>query len=136
MLKSRSQPLEDTGFTILEVLIAFTILGVAFVVLLQSFGTSFLALDRATEREPALMYAKSKLEEVGTLLPLEEGSYSGRFDESTTWVVHMRPISNEGDPLGPAQQVRLFEVGVEVASRRQKVVHLRTIKLSNGQWIH
>ncbi len=53
------------GFTLLEVIVAFTILSVALIGLLQAFATGMRGLGAAQASATAVMHARSKLDEIG-----------------------------------------------------------------------
>ncbi len=66
------------GFTLLEVLVAFTILAVALVALLRAFSSGLRGLDAAETASIAVQHARSKMAEVGSTIPLEAGAGHGR----------------------------------------------------------
>jgi prepilin-type N-terminal cleavage/methylation domain-containing protein len=62
------------GFTLLEVLVALVIFGLAFGVLAQIFQTGFRQSGAAERISSATLLARSQLARVGTELPLEVGT--------------------------------------------------------------
>ena len=82
------------GFTLLEVVVAFTILAVAMVGLMRAFSSGLRGLDAAQVSTAAVMHARSKLEEVGIAIPLEDGERSGEFDDGYQWRVSMVPLED------------------------------------------
>jgi prepilin-type N-terminal cleavage/methylation domain-containing protein len=85
-MSDRARSRED-GFTLIEVLVSLTILGVGLAVLLQIFAGG-LDVSRETQAEMnAAGLARSLLDELGTLRPLQEGDVSGQFDEQYSWQV-------------------------------------------------
>jgi general secretion pathway protein I len=66
-------PAQDQGFTLLEVLVALLIFGLAFGVLAQIFQTGLQQSETAEAMTTATMLARSQLARIGVDLPLEIG---------------------------------------------------------------
>jgi general secretion pathway protein I len=117
------------GFTLLEVIVAFTILSVAMVALLQAFATGMQGLSAAKASATALMHARSKLDEIGQTIFLESGETTGEFDDGFAWAVRIAhiPIELEGDAGGLI--VAPFEVEVRVTGPSGGNVTLTTLRL-------
>ncbi len=124
---------ESGGFTLLEVLIAFTILAVALVALVRAFSSGLRGLDAAEAGAAAVQHARSKIEEVGTVIPLEAGEHDGGFQDGTRWVVVVRPY--EGDQGAAFETMPLvpYEVEVTVFGERRGKVTLRGLRLAPRQ---
>ncbi len=121
------------GFTLLEVLIAFIILAVALVALLKAFSSGLRGLDAAAASAAALQHARSKIEEVGTVIPLEAGEYGGEFEDGTRWSVAIRP--HEAGEGAAAETVALVPYEIEVTASRERggKVTLRSLRLAPRQ---
>ena len=65
----------EWGFTLLEVLVALLIFGLAFAVLAQIFQTGFRASATAERMTTATLLARSQLARIGIDLPLEVGEF-------------------------------------------------------------
>ena len=121
------------GFTLLEVLIAFTILAVALVALLRAFSSGLRGLDAAEAGAAALQHARSKIEEVGTVIPLETGEHSGEFEDGTRWSIAIRPHeTGEGAAVETVALVP-YEIEVTVSRERGGKVTLRSLRLAPRQ---
>lgn len=81
------------GFTLLELLVATTIMGIAVVGLLSSLGTSMRNASRVTDADRAAVMARSKMEELvaNPMLPFE-GEIDGTFDASSGWKATTAPF--------------------------------------------
>ncbi|RDD63063.1 type IV pilus modification PilV family protein [Ferruginivarius sediminum] len=116
------------GFTLLEVLIAFTIMAVALVALLQAFSTGLASTSAAEARSHLVQRAQSRLADVGAGIPLEPGVHTGHED-GFDWRADIQPFppeaqGQEPQSLGP----KLFRVEVTVIApdgRRQGLTTLR-----------
>jgi type II secretion system protein I len=69
----------ESGFTLLEVLVAFAVLAVMIVPVLQVFGGGLSTTESARAYTTAALLARSKLAEVGVEM-LTEGESSGSFE--------------------------------------------------------
>jgi type II secretory pathway pseudopilin PulG len=115
------------------VLIAFTILAVALVALLRAFSSGLRGLDAAEAATAALQHARSKIEEVGTVIPLEAGEHGGAFEDGTRWSIVIRP--HEAGAGGAAENVALVPYEIEVTASRGRggKVTLRSLRLAPRQ---
>jgi general secretion pathway protein I len=78
---TRARPSSDqSGFTLLEVLVAFAVLAVMIVPILQVFGGGLGSAETARAYSTAVLLARSKLAEVGAGEILTEGEITGSFE--------------------------------------------------------
>ncbi len=89
------------GFTLIEVLVAFTIMAIALAALLQAFATGLRSGQAAGERARLVARAESRLASVGASIPLAPGLYDGST-EAGRWEVEVRPYSPAGRPESAA----------------------------------
>ena len=133
----------DIGFTLIEVLVALAVAGLALAAIAGVLGTGVLGHETAADVDTALAVAEERLasaEAVATMRPgRSAGNYAGRFD----WQVLVAPYddSDRGtspaaapSPLpGPANPtMRLFRIEAAVAwrdGRRQRQLALSTLRL-------
>lgn len=76
----KRQTRRQDGFTLIEVIVAFTILAVMLTALLQGFSRGMDGIEAADERNRLMTSAQNRLEEIGVLIPLEPGVEAGRTD--------------------------------------------------------
>lgn len=79
------------GFSLLEVLVAFSILALALGVLLRIFGGGTHLTVQADERARAVVLAESLLAAVGTETPLQAGETEGEIDDTFRWRLAVTP---------------------------------------------
>jgi general secretion pathway protein I len=114
------------GFTLLEVLIAFTILSLTVVVAVQGFAQGLRLLKLSGDHQRAILIADQKAREV--VVPTE-----GR-DEGTegifAWARTIRTVSApELEGPGRPSRWRVFEIDVQVAwGEQQRSVGVRTLR--------
>ncbi len=69
------------GFSLLEVILAFTLLAVALGILMAILGGGLTQVRGAADATVATLHAQSLLDEVGVLEPIEPGRRAGDFDD-------------------------------------------------------
>ncbi|MFQ6017534.1 MAG: prepilin-type N-terminal cleavage/methylation domain-containing protein [Kiloniellaceae bacterium] len=127
---STSRPAWRGGFTLLEVLIAFTILAVALVALLQAFSSGFRGLGAAEANAIAVIHARSKIAEIGPLIPLEAGTHDGLFDDGFRWFAEIRPYGPDAEAESEALPVIAYEIEMTVSWEGGQGVTLTTLRLA------
>jgi len=99
----------EGGFTLVEVLVALTILSISLGVLLGVFST---ALDRTRESNSETIadsLTQSLLAEMGSALPLAVGDSKGTFANGFHWRLHI-------EPYGSSEDVQAWPVAALVVS--------------------
>ena len=90
------------GFTLLEVLVAFTLLALAMGIIMQVFSRGVNGADLADHYAKAATLAESKLAGVGIEEPLSEGDFNGQFDDNFAWTMSVRAYSSTSEPPTPS----------------------------------
>lgn len=126
---SRSQ----SGFTLLEVLVAFVIMAMILGVLLNLNSVALDTTSRAEQRQQALMLAQSQLDKVLANPRLQQGRDSGRFDdERFEWEVRVRrfefpdQVQDQEQEVNPAEP---YEIELSVYWGRDQSLTLNTLRL-------
>ncbi len=65
------------GFTLIEVLVAFVVMGLVLAAVYRGFAMGFDALRRLGEVERRVAVAENRLAELGVTIPLAAGRYRG-----------------------------------------------------------
>ena len=104
------------GFTLMEVLVAVTILGVGFVALFGVLSGSLSTVSRIEDREELVRTAQLKLNEI--CLALRQGrepaSRSGEFGGKYRWRAEIEAAGGNEEE-GPRRAYRLARVRLQVA---------------------
>lgn len=124
---------KQKGFTLLEVLVAFTMLAVTFATVMQIIAGSARNTVKASENTKIAMLIQSKLDELGLIEKIEEGSSSGYFDDNTSWQMEVIPfdVPYEGDFNQEFSAVELMEVRLIVITEkggRERVTEFNTLR--------
>jgi general secretion pathway protein I len=93
---------KNAGFTLLEVLVAFTLLALAMGIIMQVFSRGVNGADLADRYAKAAMLAESKLATVGVAEALAEGDYNGQFDDNFAWTMTVRAYASATEPPTPS----------------------------------
>jgi general secretion pathway protein I len=108
------------GFSLLEVLVAFTILSLSLGLLMQIFSGSLRNADVTRKQAQAASLAQSLLAEIGVETPLAEGVTSGTVDSIFRWQIGVTPFqeplpSGQMEMITPPAMIELWKVDVRVA---------------------
>lgn len=123
---------KQNGFSLLEVLVAFVVMGLVVGVLLQLFGSSMRSTALADEYSFAVQLAESKLAAVGSEIPVEQGETSGSERHSGyQWQVSMQPLKLDEKMEKVPVPVQLFQVEVTVTwqnGEKPREYHLSSLR--------
>jgi general secretion pathway protein I len=132
MVKSISKKHNQHGFTLLETLVALSVLAITLGVIYQIFGTSLRNIQHAKDYSFAQMHAESKLSEIGKGIPVVEGSYGGDIDEKYRWRVYVEPASS----INSESVVFVFKVTLTISwgtKGKDRSIEVSTLRLSSGE---
>jgi general secretion pathway protein I len=111
VLAAHSRPGEESGLTLLEVLVAFVILAVAMTTVMQVFSTGLEGTRRAERANIAAALAEAKMAAVGVVIPARTGRHDGTEDNGYSWQVNIEPHREAGmgvtQPATEALHVRV-----------------------------
>lgn len=121
--------INEAGFTLIEVLVAFVIIASVFAVVLELLSSGLLLGARSNDQRLAVLVAKSTLDRVGADIPLQAGESSGQTQTGLPWTVSIAPYQESGLPESVAHP---YKVTV-VVGRSQRAVRLTTLRLSGSE---
>lgn len=125
---------QQSGFTLLEVLVAFVVGTLILVVVLSGFSSGLTGLVRVDRLSVAALVAQSKLAEVSVIDPLTPGLYEGveQAEHQYRWQVEVAPLNWELAGALSSSNATLYRVEVRVywesAGRQQ---HFSLLSLRN-----
>ncbi len=120
------------GFSLLEILIAFSILAFSLGILLNIFSGGLRRTLVSEEYQEAVTIAQSILAQVGIEEELQEGEKQGEVQEKYQWTQSIQTFGDEGlDP--ETMHITPYQVTVTVewqAGTNNRRVELITLRLS------
>lgn len=105
------------GFTLLEMLVAFTILVMAFSVVLRVFASGARGSARAERHVEAVVQARGLLERYGAQRPLRPLEDRGRLDSGADWSVVVETAEPPADDLAAEPALVLYRLTATVSWR-------------------
>jgi general secretion pathway protein I len=118
------------GFTLLEVLVAFSVLALSLGVLIQVFQGGLRATASTEDYLLATQLAQSKLAELGTLYALETGVEEGVFAERYRWRRTVAPAAWADAEQVARVALQPYDVTIEVRWPERHVITLATVRLA------
>jgi len=119
------------GFTLIEVLVALTILGLGVVTLLQIFSLGLRLDARSAARTESAADGARVMDELLARKKLPQGDESGTFGANGRWQAQVQTV-REPLSLDLAKTWELKEVALELYrldGRRERLIDLKTFRL-------
>ena len=120
------------GFTLLEVVVAMTIVGLGVVTLLEIFSMGLRLGARSAVRTEVINSGRQVMDEFLVRRSLPEGTEEGTFDSRSRWQLRVQPVRQDSDELTLSNQWELREVAVNITvsdAGRERRVELKTMRL-------
>jgi prepilin-type N-terminal cleavage/methylation domain-containing protein len=121
----------DQGFTLLETLVAVTILSITLVMLFRAVAGGARTIERTQRAADALALAQSLLEGAGEDQPLAPGKLAGTSKDGSHWTISMTPYQAPG-AAGTSALPKAYWVAVTVQEPDRAPVVLSTLKLAGA----
>jgi len=133
MRSSRGQfATRQSGYTLIEVLVAFMILALALTVLLRIFSGGLRNVSVSSDYATATLIAESRLAAAGIDIPLRPGETSGTEGERFEWTVSVQDYQPWPGYRSASQAVDAYRVTVTVEwphGDNTRSVGLSTVRL-------
>lgn len=124
---------DQSGFSLLEVLVAFAILSISLGVLYQAFANSLRNVSAVDHHSRAMVIAESRLVEALSEVPYKEGSDSGKVDDYYSWEVSIERYEVPEQGVELKQKLEPYQIEVQVSwgdGKRRQAYQLSTLRLS------
>jgi len=130
--RSRAHLSREAGVSLLEILIAISILGIGFTAIFSGLSSALRTVDRVDHYTLVTNFAANKLNEVAIDSRLEPGEvFSGISDSGLTWRARTDLVDQRPGP-GADRPIQLVRVEVQVSWETSKGFQsfaLQTLKL-------
>ena len=123
----------NKGYTLIEVLVAMTILAMSLTVLFRIFSTGLLNIDVSAQYAKAVIVAETQLAVVGLEYELHQGQTEGAVDEQFYWLRTVEPYVPTDQPNNQNLPVEAFLVTIQVEWEhrgRSRQISLNSIRLA------
>ena len=120
------------GFTLLEVVVAMTIVGIGVVTLLEIFSSGLRLGSRSSAATEAMIYGRQAMDEILLRRRIEEGPQQGSLNERARWKLGVEPVREPSDTLSLSSAWELKEITLDMRvtdTGRDRPVELRTYRL-------
>ena len=132
-MSTESQRHSEIGFTLLEVLVALTILGLGVVTLLQVFSQGLRLGARSTARTETITSGARVMDELLARKMLTEVSQSGTLGNDGRWNAQVQAVRDTNSTLSLSSNWELKEVALEMTVNEaglERRIDLKTLRLS------
>ena len=117
------------GFTLIEVLVAFMILAISLVVVMQLFSGSLKAGAVSADYFYGIFHAQEKMEEILARKELTPGSRSGTFEDGYEWSAEVSDIPLETED---GRELPVSEYQIDLAVTWEKGGRKRQFELETA----
>ena len=132
-LESAAARARSGGFSLIEVLVAFTILALSLGALYQVFSQGLRAADTGDDYTRAVVHARSQLARLGLEAEGDEAAMEGELDDGYRWEAVIEPYAPaQGEPPFSEGGVDPVLVRVRVSwghGPRERSFTLETVRL-------
>jgi len=132
-MKAALRKRRKNGFTLLEVLVAMTIVGLGVVTLLQIFSLGLRLGSRSNVQTEAIAQGARVMDELLARPTLRDGSDSGTVAPAARWRSQIQTLRDATPSLNLGSNWELKEVGLEITvpdGDRERRVELKTLRLA------
>ena len=105
---------KDEGFTLLETLVALSVLAISIGIVYQIFASSLQGTNLANDYAQASMYADSHLVEIGKKVHRLVGESEGAYNKQYKWHLNVRPLDTKGLSQLNNDGLRTYQVILQV----------------------
>jgi prepilin-type N-terminal cleavage/methylation domain-containing protein len=124
------------AFTLLEVIVAMTIIGIGVVTLLEIFSAGLRLGSRSSSATEAMTYGRQIMDEILLRREVEDGPQQGSLNDKARWKLGIQRVREQADSVSlssDSNDWELKEITLELRvtdSGRERPVELRTLRLA------
>ena len=124
----------EGGFTLLETLVALSVLAISLGVTYQVFSSALQGSTLADDYAQASMYADSHLAEIGKKVHLLSGVTEGSYNQRYSWKLEVQPLDGSSS-RSVVETVKRYQVVLNVywsARKGQRSIRATTFRLASA----
>lgn len=124
----------EGGFTLLETLVALSVLAISLGVTYQVFSSALQGSTLADDYAQASMYADSHLVEIGKKVQVLPGVSEGSYNERYKWKLEIQPLDGPNSRAA-VETVKRYQVVLNVywrAKKGQRSIRATTFRLTRA----
>lgn len=125
---------KNFGFTLLETLVALSILAISLGVAYQVFTTALNGTQLANDYAQASMYADSHLAQISKKVHLMVGESDGNYNDQFKWNLNIQPLVSTNSRKIIKESTNSYQVVLNVSwrsSNKQRSIRVMTFRLGN-----
>lgn len=130
---SRIHPSAESGFTLLEVLVAMVLLSIALAAIFELFSANLKVIAKSDDISNAVILAESKMREIVDDDALIERAWTESRNDGYRIDTVIRSTDTDRTEY---LRVKLFEISLTVSwtkDSKERTFNLRTLKMANKQ---
>ena len=82
----------DSGFSLIEIMIAFVIMSIALTIVIRVFSTGLRTVSETEKYNIAVQIAESLMARVGEDISLDESQMTGEIEKIYDWQINIEPM--------------------------------------------
>ena len=123
------RPKRNRGFTLIEVLVAFTILALVLAVVMRSLSSGLSHERTAGLTTARVLEARSILDRVGADFPLEEGTIEGELATGEPWMLTVSLVETEADASARPNALNIYLAELRIDGEDGRALSLKKLSL-------
>lgn len=124
----------ETGFTLLEIVVALAIVSIGVVAVLQIFSLGLRLAGASAARTDAVAYSREALDSFLVRKAFNGGGEAGSFGRTLRWQVDVDPIRDDSQDAPPNWLVSEITVTLSYPdAERDKLVQMKTLRIVKKQ---
>ena len=124
----------EDGFTLLETLVALSVLAISLGVTYQVFSSALQGSTLADDYAQASMYADSHLAEIGKKVHVLPATSEGAYNERYSWKLEVQPLDGSNS-RAVVETVKRYQIVLNVywhAKKGQRSIRATTFRLARA----
>lgn len=125
--------MKQSGFTLLEILVAFAMLAVLGGALIQLFHGGLRNVDSSAQISHAALLAKSRLTELQASNRLTPGEFNGTFKAGYRWTLRLEALNADAGELLPPSHLKGLHATLDILWEPDGRYRVSTLLVSKAE---